>query len=97
MMIAADSRLSPTDSYTDDCYGFLVLEAEAELGAFRTAIHEMFGEPLVRIAMNLWMEELERTDRGQNPCFRRITIAAASRLAAALGVPCAAPATTPSD
>jgi len=93
MIIAAGSRLS-TYSHIDDCYGSLILEAEAELGAFHTAIREMFGERLAFIAVNLWLEELEMAEQGRSPRCRLITVAAASRLADAVGVPRAAPSSS---
>ena len=94
MIMAACSGLSSTDSHIDDCYGSLILEAEAELGAFRTAIREMFGEPLALIAVSLWLEELERAEHGRRPRYRLITVAAASRLADALGIPRATPSSS---
>jgi len=91
MIIATDYRLSSTNFYKDDCYGSLVVEAEAELGAFRAATREMFGESLALIAVNLWLEELEKAEDTLFPRMRLITVAAASRLANALGIPGASP------
>jgi hypothetical protein len=61
----------------------LMASAERELGAFMTAVSELFGTEHARRAADDWVDELERIDTlpetGRD--FRAITIAAAARLA----------------
>jgi hypothetical protein len=61
----------------------LMTSAERELGAFMTAVSELFGTEHARRAADDWLDELERIDTlpetGRD--FRAITIAAAVRLA----------------
>ena len=62
----------------------LLASAERELSAFITAVNNLFGAEQARQAGEDWMEELEQTDF-PSPApvihWRRVTIAAASRLA----------------
>lgn len=62
----------------------LLPEAEHELAAFAGAVKERFGSEQARQSVEDWMEELEMMewpDGGGPPDWRRITIAAAARLA----------------
>jgi hypothetical protein len=58
--------------------------AERELSAFVTAVHQLFGAEQAWRAADGWIEELERADRpNEAPAidWRKVTIAAAGRLA----------------
>ena len=57
--------------------------AERELGAFLTTVRRSFGAEAARRASGYWMDALEQFDPAGCPDFdwRKITIAAASRLA----------------
>ena len=57
--------------------------AERELGAFLTTVRRSFGADAVRRASVYWMDALEQFDAAGCPDFdwRKVTIAAASRLA----------------
>src|SRR5689334_18583675 len=61
----------------------LITNAERELGAFMTAVSELFGTEHAWRAADDWLDELERIDTlpetGRD--FRAISIAAAVRLA----------------
>jgi hypothetical protein len=61
----------------------LIASAERELGAFMTAVSELFGTEHARRAADDWLDEFERIDTlpetGRD--FGAITIAAAVRLA----------------
>jgi len=62
----------------------LLASAERELSAFITAVNNLFGAELARQAGEDWLEELEQTDFPSAApvlLWRRVTIAAASRLA----------------
>jgi hypothetical protein len=62
----------------------LVPDAEKELAAYARAIRELFGSEQARQSIEDWMAELESTDLpagGAIPDWRRVTIAAAGRLA----------------
>jgi plasmid stabilization system protein ParE len=59
-------------------------DAEKELAAYARAVLELFGPEQARQSVEDWMEELELMDLpGEKaiPDWRRLTIAAASRLA----------------
>jgi hypothetical protein len=61
----------------------LLASAERELSAFIAAVNELFDAELARQAADNWMEELEQTDWPSDAPvidWRRVTIAAASRL-----------------
>jgi hypothetical protein len=67
----------------------LLASAERELSAFITAVNNLFGVEQARQAGEDWMEELEQTDFSNAAPFiqwRRVTIAAASRLAGRVNV-----------
>jgi hypothetical protein len=62
----------------------LIAMAERELGAFLSAVHEKFGPEAAPRAGKFWLEAFEAANQPTNqthPDWRRITIAAASRLA----------------
>jgi hypothetical protein len=67
----------------------LCLCAERELSAFARAVEELFGPEQARQSIEDWMEELEsmdwRTQKGVRD-WRRLTIAAAARLASRVNV-----------
>ncbi len=69
------------------CVGFtsgLLPGAEKELAAYMFAVQELFGSEHAREAADVWIEELELLDwpaGDGDPAWRRITIAAAIRLA----------------
>lgn len=63
--------------------------AERELAAFARAVEELFGPEQARQSIEDWMEELESMDwRSQETVrdWRRLTIAAAARLAGRVNV-----------
>ena len=68
----------------------LMASAERELGAFMSAVSEMFGAEHARRAADDWLDEFERMDTlpeiGSH--FRSVTIAAAVRLATSLHAEC---------
>lgn len=58
--------------------------AEKHLAAFARAVSEMFGPAHVRQSVDDWIEELELAEWSQDkrlPDWRRVTVAAAARLA----------------
>jgi hypothetical protein len=62
----------------------LVPAAEQELAAYAGAVRELFGSEQARQSVEDWMAEFESVEwpiDGRMPDWRRITIAAASRLA----------------
>ena len=75
------------DSKIDDCVEFshhLLPEAEKELEAFARAVNKLFGSARVGQSIQDWVEEFEFLDwpaGGAIPDWRRVTIAAAARLA----------------
>jgi hypothetical protein len=75
------------DGKTDDCVEFsdrLLPRAEKELAAFARAVSRLFGSAHVRQSIEDWMEEFESIDwptGGGIHDWRRVTIAAAGRLA----------------
>jgi hypothetical protein len=73
-------------SNADDVWGIADLFALAarELGAFRTAVSDLFGAEQARLATEDWLVELESSNvlPGFSPAvWRPITILAATRLA----------------
>jgi hypothetical protein len=63
---------------------WLLASAEKELSAFLTAVNELFGAEQARQASEDWIGELAQTDlanRAPVIDWRRVTIAAAARLA----------------
>jgi hypothetical protein len=67
----------------------LLPEAERELTAFARAVAQLFGSEQARQCIEDWTEELELTDwpAGEAcPDWRRITIAAAHRLACRVNI-----------
>jgi hypothetical protein len=75
------------DAKTDDCVEFsdhLLTRAERELGAFARAVNKLFGSYHAGRSIEDWFEELESIDwptEAAIPDWRRVTIAAAVRLA----------------
>jgi hypothetical protein len=63
----------------------MIREVQAELVAFHAAVRQLYGEAAALTAADLWLEEFTSSDTGQIPCWRSITVAAASRLAQTLG------------
>ena len=78
------------DGTTDDCVGFsdrLLPRAEKELGAFARAVNKLFSSAHVGQSIEDWVEEFESIDWPAGaaiPDWRRVTIAAAARLASRL-------------
>ena len=65
----------------------LMSMAERELGAFMTAVAELYGPAEGRISAKDWLDELDSMDRVPGATareWRLITIAAAARLASRL-------------
>lgn len=62
----------------------LLPNAEKELAAYARAVLELFGSEQAQQSVEDWLEELESIDlpaEGAIPDWRRLTMAAASRLA----------------
>jgi|HubBroStandDraft_6_1064221.scaffolds.fasta_scaffold153729_2 hypothetical protein len=81
-----DERIGATDQKGAHAPSMaqLFASAERELSAFITAVNTLFGAEQAQQAGEDWMEELEQTDfPSAAPVirWRRVTIAAASRLA----------------
>ena len=77
----ADGELTNSDGPT---FANLMTMAERELGAFISAVTELFGCEQVRLAAEDWLEELglmETLPGLTSRDWRSITIAAAARLA----------------
>jgi hypothetical protein len=80
-------KLTSSNGKTNDCLGLvdrLLPRAERELGAFATAVNNLFGSAYVGESIEDWLEEFESIDwrAGEAiPDWRRVTIAAAARLA----------------
>jgi hypothetical protein len=74
-------------STTDHCLQFsarLMGSAGQELAAFGGAVHELYGAEQAQQSAEDWIDELESMDwpaGGGTPDWRRVTIAAAVRLA----------------
>jgi len=67
----------------------LLLEAERELTAFALAVTQRFGAERARQSVEDWMEELESMNWPAEeacPVWRRVTIAAALRLAGRVNI-----------
>ena len=81
-----------TDGEAGDCLEFsdcLLPRAERELGAFTGAVNKLFGSAHVGQSIEDWVEEFEAMDwpAGEAiPDWRRVTIAAAARLASRIEV-----------
>jgi hypothetical protein len=77
---------------TDDCVELtnrLWPRGERELGAFARAVNKLFGSAHVGRSIEDWVEEFESVDwqaGGAIPDWRRITIAAAARLASRIEI-----------
>jgi hypothetical protein len=75
---------------TQDGFAFserLLPRAERELAAFAAAVNYLFGSAYVGQSIEDWVEEFESLDRPEGeviPDWRRVTIAAAARLASRL-------------
>lgn len=75
------------DGKTEDCVDLgnrLLPRAEKELGAFARAVNELFGSAHAGQSIKDWVEEFESIHwpaGGAIPDWRRVTIAAAGRLA----------------
>jgi hypothetical protein len=75
------------DGKTDDCVEFsdrLLPRAERELGAFARAVNELFGSAQVEQSIEDWLQEFHSIDWPDGEAifdWRRVTIAAAARLA----------------
>ena len=62
----------------------LLPDAEKELAAYARGVEELFGSEQARRSVQDWIRELELTElpvEGAIPDWRRLTIAAANRLA----------------
>jgi hypothetical protein len=73
------------------CDANLILLAERELAAFAGAVRELFGSEQARVSTAEWIDELESMNWPATPRvsdFRRITTAAAARLADRQLSPC---------
>ena len=86
MVLMGNERISASDQGGARARSMaqLLASAERELSAFITAVNELFGAEKARQAAENWIEELERTDwPSEAPVidWRRVTIAAAARLA----------------
>jgi hypothetical protein len=85
LQAAMDTYPSPQEFHRyEKCHEQLAA-AERELGAFVTAVRTLFGDAEAPRAAEDWIELAEHTatpSAGRHPNWRRITIAAASRLAA---------------
>ena len=77
-----------TNHCLDSCDLFLP-RAQRELGAFARAVEALFGSARVRESIEDWLQELESIDWWAGgaaiPDWRRVTIAAAARLAGRVG------------
>jgi hypothetical protein len=72
------------EQYRVEFIAELLPGAEKELAAFASAVEELFGRAQARQSIEDWMSELELMDwpsADAAPDWRRLTIAAASRLA----------------
>jgi hypothetical protein len=68
----------------------LVPDAEKELAAYASAVHELFGSEQARRSVEDWMAELQVLDwpNGEAaPVWRQVTIASAIRLASRVNAP----------
>ena len=75
-----------TDGNAEDCIQFsagLLPMAQRHLAAFAQAVNGLYGPEQARQSAEDWLEELELMDwpEGKAPDWRRITVAAAARLA----------------
>ncbi|MGP0021596.1 MAG: hypothetical protein ACLPHP_23725 [Candidatus Sulfotelmatobacter sp.] len=81
--------MQKTEQNCDELMGGLLPEAERELTAFALAVTQRFGAEQARCSIEDWMQELELMDwpTGEAlPDWRRITIAAALRLAGRVNI-----------
>ncbi len=84
LQAAMDTSPSPQEIHRYEKCREQLAAAERELGAFVTAVRTLFGHAEASRAAEDWIELAEHTatpSADQHPNWRRITIAAASRLA----------------
>ena len=84
--MSTENPVSPIPAKTGspDHHAELAFTAERELGAFLAAVRQGFSSEAASRAGDYWLEAFEAADQPTNqthPDWRRITIAAASRLA----------------
>lgn len=78
------------DEKSSTC-ALLLTDAERELAAFLHAVNDLFGREQAQQSSQDWIEELELMDWSTqeiNPDWRKLTIAAAIRLARRVNVAC---------
>ena len=87
-----ESELGPLNEWANNhnptCADLMAM-AERELGAFISAVSELYGSEQAKLSAEDWLDELDAMDRlpGLNTReWRLITIAASTRLAARLTV-----------
>ena len=88
----------PRNNHDPHCAGVMAM-AERELGAFLSAVTELFGPELAELSVEEWLEELVATNSLPSSAreWRRITLNICKRLAArltALSISSPAPALT---
>ena len=69
--------------------GNLMATAERELGAFLGAVTKLFGPEQANLSADDWLDELVLLDGSTGPTsrdWRRVTVAAAARLASRVSV-----------
>jgi hypothetical protein len=77
---------------TDDCVEFsdcVLPEAEKELASFARAVSRLVGSAYVHQSIEYWVEEFESIDWPSGeaiPDWRRVTIAAAARIASRMEI-----------
>src|SRR5208337_3452530 len=84
------SLMQNTDQNCAEHAASLLPSAEKELAAYAAAVQELFGPQQARQSIDDWVEELELTNwptEAGIPDWRRITIAAAIRLADRVNAP----------
>lgn len=62
----------------------LMITAERELAAFLSAVTKLYGTEQAELAAEVWLEELEMTNRLHGPAiqdWRKVSVASVARLA----------------
>lgn len=88
-MFLANAKWGSGENHQMDSHCLqLMREVQAELGAFQSAVRQLYGAEVAVNAGHLWLDEFAISKPQTSQSWRLVTIAAASRLATSLGFAC---------